>query len=129
MAAMTDPSEFGETGDEAGIRPEVSEALFRALQEEDSAGITGLEAAGISADERKRAQWLFRVTQAEARLDREGEVWHLLITRQWASTPTMEELFGELTPDRAARLGELYDVMPDAVRAEYDRRYGHPENT
>ena len=129
MAAMTDPSEFGESGDEAGIRPEVSEALLRALQEEDSPAIAGLEAAGISPDERKRAQWLFRVTIAESRLDAEAEVWHLLIARQWPSIPTMEELFADLTPDRAARLGELYDVLPEAVRAEYDRRYGAPGAT
>jgi len=62
---MTDPSEFG---DEAGIRPEVVEALLRALKEEDSAKIAELEAAGISPDERKRAQFLFHVTMAESRL-------------------------------------------------------------
>jgi ATP phosphoribosyltransferase regulatory subunit HisZ len=129
MAAMTDPSEFGEFGDEAGIRPEVAEALLRALKEEDSAKLAELEAAGISPDERKRAQFLFHVTIAESRLDREAEVWHLLIARQWSSTPTLEELFDDLTPGRAAQLGELYDVLPDAVRAEYDRRYGPPAGT
>jgi hypothetical protein len=39
-----------------------------------------------------------------------------------------EQLFDDLTPDRAARLGELYDVLPDGARTEYDRRYGRPED-
>lgn len=121
---MASPGEFG---DEAGIRPEVVEAFLDALKDEDSAKIAELEAAGISPDEQKRAQRLFRIILAESRLDREVEIRRLLIARQWPSVPTVEEPFDDLTPDRAARLGELYDALPDDVRAEYDRRCGRPE--
>lgn len=122
---MTDPSEFG---DEAGIRPEVTEALLRALKEEDSAKLAELE-AGITPDERKRAQFLLLATAIESRLDREIEALDVLRAQHWPPGSTWAELFDDLTPERAARLGELYDALPDSARAEYDRRYGRPEGT
>ena len=39
------------------------------------------------------------------------------------------DLFDSLAPERAAQLGTLYDALPDGARAEYDRRYGRPENS
>ncbi len=62
----------------------------------------------------------------DAHRDRRAEVWHVLVARQWESSPTWAQLFDDLTPDRAARLGELYDVLPDGARVEYDVRYGGP---
>ena len=50
MPDTSELGELGEFGDEAGIRPQAVEALLRALQEEDSARIAELEAAGISPD-------------------------------------------------------------------------------
>lgn len=50
----------------------------------------------------------------------------MLVAREWPSPPTWGQLFDDLTPERAARLGELYDALPDGARVEYDRRYGRP---
>ncbi len=59
--------------------------------------------------------------------DHQAEVWGVLVARQWSTEPSWADLFDELTPERAQRLGQLYDALPDGARAEYDRRYGQPE--
>ena len=59
---------------------------------------------------------------------RRREVWQVLIARDWPSPPSWEQLFDDLTPERAARLGSLYDALPEGARAEYDRRYGRPQD-
>ena len=41
--------------------------------------------------------------------------------------PHLAELFDHLTPERAAALEDLYDVLPDGARAEWDSRYGRPD--
>jgi len=109
----------------------VIQALFEALISMDAAKLDALEAAGegVTATERRRAEELF----ASAMLadhnhqDRRAQMWNVLVARQWESPPSLQDLFDDLTQDRAVMLGEFYDVLPEAARAEYDRRYGRPE--
>ena len=44
--------------------------------------------------------------------------------RQLANATGWPDLFDGLTPDRIARLRDLYYALPEGARAEYDRRYG-----
>jgi hypothetical protein len=114
--------------DADGARPEVVEAAYRALLEMDPTRLAALTARGITPVERERAEFLVAATLELDDLDRRSDVWDTLITREWPSPPTWEELFDDLTPERAARLGELYDALPGGARAEYDSRYGRPQD-
>ena len=83
----------------------------------------------MTPTERRRAEEQFAAAMLadhDSR-DRQAEVWHVLISRPWDVAPSFEQLFDDLTAERAARLGELYDALPAAARAEYDRRYGPPD--
>jgi hypothetical protein len=121
--------EYDQPGGEPEIRPDVVEAVLSALIDMDPAKLALLAGVGVTAAERKQADDLFLasiVANAGYR-EREDEVWDVLITRQWPSPPTWEQLFEELTPERAARLGDLYDALPNGARTEYDKRYGRPD--
>lgn len=50
----------------------------------------------------------------------------LLIGDRKLTKPTWANLFDGLTAERAVRLRDLYDALPDGARAESDRRYGYP---
>lgn len=118
------------SGDEPVPRPEVIQAVLSALIDMDPAKLAPLRETGITAVERKQAEELFATTMlatADHR-QRQIEAWEVLIGRDWPAPPTWQEMFDELTLERADRLRELYDALPDGARAEYDRRYGHPEN-
>lgn len=82
----------------------------------------------ITPAERKQADDLVlaALLASDHHRGRQVEVWDVLIARQWSSPPTWAQLFEDLTPERAARLRDLYDALPDGARAEYDRRYGPP---
>lgn len=115
--------------DAPGLRPEVVQTVFEALYTMDTAKLARaaeLARTGITPAERKRACELFLASMiaSEDYQERQGEVWDILVARQWPSPPTWEQLFDDLTPERATRLGELYDALPDGARAEYDKRYG-----
>jgi hypothetical protein len=118
------------TPPERAIRPDVVQALYSALTDMDPARLASLAETGITPAERKQAEELHLAGMLASQdyRDRESKVWELLITRQWSSPPTWEQLFDELTPERAARLGELYDALPDGARVEYDNRYGRPQD-
>ena len=51
----------------------------------------------------------------------------LIDGRKFDSPPSWPELFDGLRPESASQLRELYDVLEEPARAEYDRRYGRPE--
>jgi len=124
--------EYNAPGDEPEIRPEVVQAVFSALIDMDPATLMQLEAAGtgVTSAEREQAEnlyaaslrasqdqpqrWLEGVKVLTARSDLSGG-------RSWA------DLFDSLGPEHAIQLRGLYDSMNDGARAEYDRRYGRPE--
>lgn len=117
-------------GDEPAPRPEVIQAVLSALTDMDPAKLAPLQETGITAAEREQAEELFLTTMlatADHR-SRRVEAWGVLIAREWPAPPTWQEMFDDLTPERVTRLRELYDALPDGARAEYDRRYGHPED-
>ena len=117
------------SGDEPAPRPEVIQAVLSALTDMDPAKLAPLQETGITAVERKQAEELFATTMLATsdHRRRRVEAWEVLIGREWPAPPTWQEMFDELTPERAGRLRELYDALPDGARAEYDRRYGRPE--
>jgi predicted Zn-dependent peptidase len=94
------------------------------------ARLAELARTGITPAERRRADELFLASMiaSEDYQERQVEVWGILVTRQWPSPPTWQQLFDDLTPERAARLGERYDALPDGARIEYDKRYGRPQD-
>jgi len=123
---MTDHDE--PPGDQGDVRPDVVQAVFDALWSMDPAKLAPLAAKGITPAERRQADdlMLAAMLATDEHQERTAEVWEVLITRQWSSPPSWAELFNDLTPERAARLRDLYDVFPDGARAEYDTRYGRP---
>lgn len=110
------------------IRPDVVQAYFDAVTSMDPAKLAPLYETGITPAERRHAEDLI-LAAMPAIMDyraRRAEALGLLIARQWPSPPTWQQLFDDLTPERAGRLRELYDALPDGARAEYDKRYGRP---
>lgn len=122
----------GPPGGEPGIRPEVVQAIFSALTDMDRDKLAPLEAAGIriTPAEQRQADLLFAAS-IEASLpqrQRLASAMEVLIgDRQFSTPPSWPELFDGLTPERVSQLYDLYDTLPDGGRAEYDRRYGRPE--
>jgi hypothetical protein len=106
------------------------QAMYDALMSMDAARLEALGHSGSPATpvERRRAEERFAAALLAGEIDQDprAQVWHVLFTRQWESPPTFEQLFDDLTPERAARLGELYEALPEGARAEYDRRYEPP---
>lgn len=111
------------------IRPDVVQAVFSALTGMDPAKLTPLEETGITRAERQQAEALFAASLDASLGQRERMVQAMQILigdGRRSGEPTWAELFDDLSTERVARLGELYDALPDGGRAEYDRRYGRP---
>jgi hypothetical protein len=111
------------------IRPEVVEAIHRAVTTGDPTALEPLSGLRITPAERTAVDDLI-LSSLEAGADHRDRVdraWSLLIRRGWESPPSWEQLFDEVTPEVQVQLGELYDALPDGARAEYDRRYGRPD--
>jgi hypothetical protein len=110
-------------------RPEVVQALFQALIEMDDSALLHLEGTAITPAERAAAENLY-LAAAPANLGhrkRKVEAIRLLAgDGGLAGNPTWAELFDRLPAERVPQLADLYDALPDAARAEYDRRYGQP---
>jgi|GEM_PF-4865129 hypothetical protein len=70
------------------------------------------ESAQLSLDQRERELKAMQVLIGERKLA-EGTSW--------------PGLFDGISPEQVSQLRDLYDAMPDGARAEYDRRYGRPE--
>ena len=116
----------------SGNRPEVVQAIYSALVDMNPAPLQQLLSDGVvvTASEKMEAENLFLASMIATRgfRDRESEVWETLVARKWERPPAdWAELFDDLSPERASRLGELYDALPEGARQEYDRRYGKPE--
>jgi hypothetical protein len=99
----------------------------------DPGKLAPLQAAGIriTPAERKQAEDLCAASLLASHDQRERclDAMQVLIgDRQFSTPPTWAELFDGLTPERASQLRELYDALSDGARAEYDRRYGRPED-
>jgi hypothetical protein len=117
------------------VRPEVVQVLFDALMDMDLGKLALLYEMGITQAERWQAEDLFLAAML-ASMDhrsRRVETFEVLLAdrsaaRPLAATTTWAELFDDLTLERAARLRDLYDALPDGARAEYDRRYGRPDD-
>jgi hypothetical protein len=119
--------------DEPEVRADVVQAVFEAIYTMDLVKVSRLAElaqTGITPGERRQADELLLAAMIASQdyRDRRAEAWDVLISRQWSSPPTWEQLFDDFTPERAARLGELYDVLPDGARLEYDKRYGRPQD-
>lgn len=114
------------------IRPEVVQAIFSALIDMDPAKLAPVEAAGIriTPAEQRQADELYAAT-IEASFDqreRFARAMEVLIDgRKFSKPPGWAELFDGLSPEVTSQLRDLYDALPDPGRAEYDRRYGRPE--
>ena len=116
-------------GDEPQIRPEVVQAIFAALTDNDSAELNELVRRGVTPFEYMEAMNLYGEGEhvTPDRRDRELEALKLLIgDRKLTGVAAWPDLFDDLSPERALRLRDLYDALPRGARAEYDRRYGPP---
>jgi hypothetical protein len=117
---------------QAPISPDVVQAVFRALTDLDPGKIEDLLAAetGVTLAEYQQAKDLY-LASAIAGLDqqeRKLKVFQVLTAnRQLIEGTGWADLYDSLTAGQVTELRELYDAMPDGARAEYDRRYGRPE--
>ena len=124
-------------GDEPEIRPEVVQAIFSAMADNDAAKLNDLLRSGVTTGEYLQA--MNQYGESPAGESPAGESTHLapddhqrefeaikLLAgdRQLADATGWPDLFDGLTPDRIARLRDLYYALPEGARAEYDRRYG-----
>lgn len=105
--------------------------MYSALVAMDPARLLALEEAGtgITPAERAAAEDLYLASMLASLEHRERRLQAMQLVlgdRKFTTEPTWAELFDGLTPERAARLGDLYDALPDGARAEYDQRYGPP---
>jgi hypothetical protein len=114
---------------EPGVRPEVVQAIFSARIDMDPEKLAPLAAAGITPAERRQADDLYLASMLASRDQRERwlKAMEVLIGgRKFDSPPGWSELFDGLSPEGASQLRELYDVLEEPARDEYDRRYGRP---
>lgn len=105
------------------IRPEVVEAIVAALTKFEVGELMPLMATGITPAEQKRADELvLSMMLADSdRRTRSVDVWSVIIKRQWPSTPSWDQIWGELDDADLERLrGEFYDVLPDGLRRLLD---------
>ncbi|MFC0623211.1 hypothetical protein [Kribbella deserti] len=114
-----------------GPRSEIVDALVNAMMNGDLAGLEVVDqAGGFTAEERAQADALFAAQlEASAPYRRRGlEAWEVLLDgRTFDHAATWDELFDGLSNEAIERLGtNLYDSMHDAMRVEYDRRFGRP---
>jgi hypothetical protein len=110
-------------------RPEVVQAIFKALSEMDPFALAPLTGRGVTDDEHQEAQRLFAASlmASSGFHDRQAEVWEVLLHRQWDSPPSWQQLFDDLEDGGREKLAALYDAMPAGARVEYDRRFGRPD--
>ncbi len=125
---MTEPPR-----DEPEVRPEVVQAVFSALVDMDPDKLAPLEVSGtrVTPAERKQAEELYAASLRASRDQRERWLKAMQVLtgdRKLTEGTGWPDLFDDLTAERLEQLRELYDAMPDPARAEYDRRYGRPEN-
>jgi hypothetical protein len=116
--------------DQPAARTEVVQAIFSALIDMNPEKLAPLAAAGITPAECKQADDLYLASMLASRDQRERwlKAMEVLIGgRKFDSPPSWSELFDGLGPEGASQLRELYDVLEEPARAEYDRRYGRPE--
>jgi hypothetical protein len=124
-------------GDEPEIRPEVVQAIFSAMADNNSAKLNDLLRSGVTTGEYLQAMNQYGESpvsespsgeSAHVTPDnhqREFEAIKLLAgDRQLTDATGWPDLFDGLTPERVARLRDLYHALPEGARAEYDRRYG-----
>ena len=118
--------------DQPSIRPEVVQAVFSALTDMDPGQLAPLYAAGIriTPAEQRQANQLFAASieagfNQRERFARAMEV--LLDGRKFTTPPSSAQLFDGLTTKSVAELRDLYDALPTSCRAEYDSRYGRPD--
>lgn len=112
-------------------RPDIVQALFSALIDMNPGELAKIAAAGITPAERRQAEDLYTASIAASLPQRErfAEAMRVLIgDRKFPANVTWQEMFDTLTPQRAETLRGLYDALPDGGRAEWDRRYGKPED-
>lgn len=120
--------------DEPPIRPEVVQAIFSALVDLDPEKLAPLAAAQVTVTPAERAQAKdLYAASLRASQDQRGrwlEAMKVLIAgRDLSAGGSWADLFDGLGPEQVSELRGLYDAMPDDARAEYDRRYGRPEDT
>jgi len=110
-------------------RPEVVQAIFKALSEMDPFALAPLAEVGVTEAEKDEARGLYGASLAASAdfHERQAEVWQVLLHRRWDQPPSWRELFDDLEDGGRQRLVELYDAMPESARAEFDRRYGRPD--
>ena len=104
--------------------------MFSALTDLNPARLTPLAATGITDAKRKQAEDLLAASILASQDQRERWLTAMQVLigdRQFSEPPSWAELFDGLSPERASQLRELYDVLEEPARAEYDRRYGRPE--
>ena len=124
-------------GDEPEIRPEVVQAIFSAMADNNSAKLNDLLRSGVTTGEYLQAMNQYGESPvsespvsesahvAPDNHQREFEAIKLLAgDRQLTDATGWPDLFDGLTPERVARLRDLYHALPEGARAEYDRRYG-----
>ena len=124
-------------GDEPEIRPEVVQAIFSAMADNNSAKLNDLLRSGVTTGEYLQAMNQYGESPASEspvsesahvapdNHQREFEAIKLLAgDRQLTDATGWPDLFDGLTPERAAQLRDLYHALPEGARAEYDRRYG-----
>ena len=124
-------------GDEPEIRPEVVQAIFSAMANNNSAKLNDLLRSGVTTGEYLQAMNQYGESPsgdspsgesahvAPDNHQREFEAIKLLAgARLLADATGWPDLFDGLTPERVAQLRDLYNALPEGARAEYDRRYG-----
>ncbi len=124
-------------GDEPEIRPEVVQAIFSAMADNNSAKLNDLLRSGVTTGEYLQAMNQYGESPAgdtpsgesayvaPDHHQREFEAIKLLAgDRPLADATGWPDLFDGLSPERAAQLRDLYNALPEGARAEYDRRYG-----
>lgn len=106
------------------IRPEVVDAIVRALQDTDPSGLP--DDATRAEKDAAKDRWFTRTAAERGQRERQTRAWELLLTRSYDEPPTWRQLFDDLPAGTATELGELYDALPEGAQAEYSARFGTP---
>ena len=119
------------------MRPDVVQAVLRAMADNDHATLNDLLREGVTTAEYVEAMNAYGegITAPDLpappgradRGDRDFEVVKLLVGERMPDGATgWPDLFDALPLGRLPQLHDLYDALPDGARAEYDRRFGRP---